>query len=334
VTPVRVLHINDVAGVAGAAVQQARAAGLDWSLWPLPAVRGAPVPGKVYRRTRARVRFHPAGRAADVLHVHYGLFGYYAWSVRRPYLLHLHGTDLRDNLASPVLRPLVRRAIQRAGAVVYSTPDMAQATIALRSDAVWLPAPLPPELCAIASAGPPESAAPTPVTGRPGRPLTVVFASRGDPVKGLDVLLQAAAELRRDLPAADLVGVDWGMGAAAARRAGVRLVPLLPASGFRRLLAGADVVLGQQSSGSLGVAELESMALGRPLVVRFTQQGAYGEDAPLWNTAGISAARAVAEVLADPAAAAVRAERGREWAVRHHGPRRFVERCLELYRAL
>ncbi|HET8590966.1 MAG TPA: glycosyltransferase [Nakamurella sp.] len=356
-TRVRVLHVNDVAGVAGAAVQQAVASGLDWALWPLPAVRGAPVPVKAYRRARDLVRFHPAGRAADVLHVHYGLFGYYAWSVRRPYLLHLHGTDLRDNLASPLLRPLVRRAIRRAGAVAYSTPDMADATRALRPDAVWLPAPLPLELCVAGDGGParatddgterdPEGGAAGEagtvpgdpvagtVTGQPARPRTVVFASRWDPVKGLAVLLQTADQLRRDLPGADLVGVDWGTGAADARRAGVRLVPLMPAPAFRRMLAGADVVVGQQSSGSLGVAELEAMALGRPLVARFTHRDAYGEDAPLWNTVAMSPSAAVAQVLADPPEAVVRAGRGRDWALRHHGPQQFVRRCLELYQGL
>ncbi len=319
------LHVNDVAGVASAAVQQATRQGLDWRLWPLPPIRGAALPAKIARRARDLARFRAAGRAAGLLHVHYGLFGYYAWTVRRPYLLHLHGTDVRGNLASPALRPLVLRAIRRAGAVAYSTPDLAAAVTALRPDAAWLPAPLPPALC--------DAAEPRSPSGPPTRPM-VVFASRWDPIKGLDVLLRTAARLRRERPDLDLVGVDWGTGADLAGAAGVRLLPLLPATEFHQVLAGADVVVGAQSGDLVTLSDLQAMALARPLVMRYTAGAAYGDAPDVWNTAEQDPVHAVLDALADPDGAARRARRSRDWALRHHHPRRFVQRCLELYDAV
>lgn len=323
---VQVLHVNDVAGVASAAVAQARVDDLPWRLWTLPPVRGAAMPVKLWRRARDLVRFHPAGRAADVLHVHYGLFGYYAWSVRRPYLLHLHGTDVRGNLRSRALRPLVLAAIRRAGAVVYSTPDLAAEVRALRPDATWLPAPLSPDVNAA-----PERA------GEPIRPTDaprIVFASRWDPVKGLDRQLALARDLRRSYPGADLVGIDWGTGASSAADAGVALRPMLPAAEFRALMAGADIVVGQLASGALGVADLEAMALGRPLIARFTHASDYGSQAPIWNTEEVDPVRAASLILSDPEAAVDRCVAARVWALEHHGAESFVRAALPIYQAL
>lgn len=345
VTPPRVVHVNDVAGVASAAVAEAAAEGLPWRLWPLPQVRGRWLGAKLWIRMRDVAHFRALGRSADIVHVHYGHFAYYAWSVRRPYLLHLHGTDVRVNVGSRGLGRLTRRAIHRAAAVVYSTPDMRDAVHALRPDATWLPAPLDPSVTAAeARYGPWQGPA------EPSRPL-IVFASRWDVVKGLDELLAAARALRLCYPEADLVGVDWGAGAADAAAAGVRLLSLLPAAEFRDLLAGADVVIGQLASGALGVADLTAMALGRPLVARFTEIEAYGGDAaPIWNTATTTPLEAVAEILnlaadgRDPDAAEAgdvpagqeavrqRCVAAADWARRHHGPGAFVTAATAIYR--
>lgn len=329
----RVVHVNDVAGVASAAIAQARADGLDWRLWPLPSVRGAPTAVKLARRARDVVRFHVDGRAADVLHVHYGMFAYYAWSVCRPYLLHLHGTDVRHNLGQRALGRLVRAGIRHAGIVAYSTPDLAAAVRELRPDAVWLPAPVSRDAVAL------RGTAPGP--GRRAREggaadlhSRIVFASRWDPVKGLDALLDTASRLRRADPDLRLIGVDWGSGAGAARRAGVELVPRMPPAEFRALLATADVVIGQLESGCFGVTDLEAMVMERPLVARFTADAAYGDRPPLWNSDECDPVDAVLAVVADPVAAHGRAVACAEWALRHHSPERFVSSATDLYRRL
>lgn len=319
-----VTHVNDVAGVGSAAVEQARADGLDWDLWPLPAVRDAAIPVKVGRRAADLVRFHPVGRRADVLHIHYGLFGYYAWTVRRPHVLHLHGTDVRSTIEHRALGPLVSRAVAKADRVVYSTPDLAAAVTAMRPDAVWLPAPLRPAVCREDEAAPMAGAA----TSRP----RVVFSSRWEAVKGLDRLLDTALRLRQVRPDLELIGVDWGAGAALAKDAGVELRPFLPGDEFHDLLASADVVVGQQSDHALVVvADLEAMALRRPVVARYTAERFYGDEAPVYNTVDVDPVDAVLEVLADPASAAVRGNAGREWALRHHSAERFVRSVSEIY---
>lgn len=325
----RVVHVNDVAGVASAAIAQARLDGLPWRLWPLPAVRGAAMPVKVWRRSVDLARFTAAARTADVLHVHFGHFAYYAWAARRPYLLHLHGTDVRANLHRRGLGELTSAAIRRAGAVVYSTPDLAEAVTALRPDAVWLPAPIAPGL-GDAAAG----AAGTATAGDHPAVPRVVFASRWDAVKGLEEQIALAQEIHRWRPDVELVGVDWGTGTEDARSAGVRLVAKLPAERFRALLESADVVIGQLASGALGVTDLEAMAIGRPLVARFTQRAAYGSEPQLWNTEDASALACVEEILGASTSWGSRLAAARAWTLDHHGAQRFVHALLPLYTSI
>lgn len=338
----RVLHVNDVAGVASAAVAQALREGLPWRLWPLPAVRGSAPVVKVARRACDLAAFRPVGRSADVLHVHYGLFGYYAWSVRRPYVLHLHGTDVRGNLRSRALRPLVLTAIRHAGAVAYSTPDLAAAVRSIRPDAVWLPAPLHPDVdgatpgavgadadLRVGAGG--VAGAGLHTAADPRQAPRIVFASRFDPVKGLDRQVELARDIRARYPDADMVGIDWGSGARRIESAGVRLCPLLPPATFRALLAGANVVIGQLASGALGVADLEAMALGRPLIARFAQADAYGAAPDIWNTDEVTPMAALQAILADPRGAAARSAAARDWALQHHGAEEFVRAALTLY---
>ena len=82
------------------------------------------------------------------------------------------------------------------------------------------------------------------------------------------------------------------------------------------------------------MSDLEALALGRPLVAKFTAQEAYGDEPPLWNTAEIDPLFAVQSILGDPAAAGQRAKAGREWVMRHHSPSGFVDRLVPIYEAI
>lgn len=257
--PPRVLHVNDCAGVAANLVRAARARGYAWRhLRPEQVRPTGPTPAGV-----GRARWLPfvARRAAElarseVVHVHY------ATSVplitafpmpRRPYLLHLHGTDIRELWTAPATRELIRRAVDGASHVYYTNLDTAENARSARDDAEFMPALVDP-------AGLPS--------WRPGSGTgpTVVFASRWGPEKGAALMMEVAAELRRAVPEARLVGLDWGPHAAEARSTGVDLVARMRHLEYLDLLAGADVVVGQ-ATGLLGVSELEAMGIGVPVAM-------------------------------------------------------------------
>ena len=320
-----VVHVNDIARVGPTLVDAAVRRGLDWRFHPLPDSRE--VTGATLARARLAdlVRTRARLPRDAVLHVHYGAYGYYGVHRRAPVVLHFHGSDLRVDLRSRLAGPVVRAASHSADALLASTPDLVPEIEAeLGRRPLWLPAPVAADLLDGEPPGPPQG----------GHPR-VLFLVRWDPVKGAGLLAEAAQQLIATTDA-DVVGIGWGRQVGLAHGAGVRLLPLQPPAALRELVSSSAVVVGQQLAGALGVSELEALALCRPLVTHFTQEEAYGSAPPLWE-GGRSAegvAEAVRSLLADPAAAEVRAARGRAWVARHHHPDVLVDRLLDLYSTL
>jgi glycosyltransferase involved in cell wall biosynthesis len=321
----RVLHVNDCARVAHNLVTAARSRGYRWRHLPPAAVRpSGPTPSGI-----RRVRWLPyvlRRRAeltrAQVAHVHYATsvpLVTAASMPRRPYFLHLHGTDIREQWAAPGTRDLVRRAVDGAAGVYYTNLDTAENARAARPDAEFMPAFV--------------DAANLPAW-RPGAgpAPTVVFASRWGPEKGAARMIDVAGALRAAVPAVRLVGLDWGPLAAQARAAGVQLVGPLPHDRYLELLAGADLVVGQ-ATGLLGVSELEALAIGAPLAMPGTPwRYPDGAAPPVVAGGPAEVAEQARDVLADPVAAAARLG-GREWARANFVAERYVDALERRYAA-
>ena len=317
-----VLHFNDCAFVALNLVRAARRAGLRWGYLPPDKVRPARTPGGGLDRVRYvpyLARRARALRRADVVHVHYGT------SVRlvrerlmprRPYLLHLHGTDIREQADDPRYREEIARAIDGAERVYYTNLDTAARALAARPDAQYMPAFVD-------------------VTGLPrwqpgGR--RVVFASRWSPAKGAAVMLELAARLREVLPAdVRLQGLDWGEAAGAAAAAGVELLPRMAHAEYLQALASADVVIGQANT-VLGVSEHEAMALGAPLVVPSHVLTHPDGGLPPVLAGGVEeSVEHVLEALRDPKAVSERLG-APAWVREHYTADPYVGRLQEVYR--
>ena len=321
----RVLHVNDCARVAHNLVTAAHERGYRWRHLPPAAVRPpGPTPTGA-----GRVRWLPyvlRRRAeltrAQVAHVHYATsvpLVTAASMPRRPYFLHLHGTDIREQWAAPATRDLVRRAVDGAVGVFYTNLDTAENARAARPDAEFMPAFV--DAAHLPAWRPGSAPAPT-----------VVFASRWGPEKGAARMLDVAGVLRAAVPSARLVGLDWGPLAGEARAAGVELVGPLPHRGYLELLAGADLVVGQ-ATGLLGVSELEALAIGAPLAMpgapwRYPDGGL----PPVIAGAPGEVAEQAREVLEDPVAAAGRLG-GRGWARENFVADRYVEELERRYAA-
>ena len=290
-------------------------------------------PGRTWSGPVAKVRRAGLGAAwlsrlaarasrVDLLHVHFATVHQHTRLVPRRFVLHCHGSDVRTLQYDPRYTAIIHRALAGAEAVFYSTPDLAEHTLPHRPDAVYLPVP-------IDTAALPAWA---PTTGPP----QVLFSSRWDDSKGLDSQLAIAGALVKAMHGTDteVVGLDWGPAAAAAREAGVRLIPRREHAGYLRLLAGAHVVVGQ-ASGILAASELEALGIGVPLVMT-ADHALYGSTPPPVldaTTRPDDVVQAAVEALADPTRAAQQHD-GPAWVQRHHGVGPAVDRVLEVYRSL
>lgn len=315
---VRVLHVHDAAMVASNLVDVARELGHPWSRVDIPWYYRRDWNGLAGRLVRI-MRRHVwdadlaiRSQAVDVVHLHTGQLSLHTRWLRSPWLLHLHGTDIRTNQYLPRWERTIRYGVERAHAVVYSTPDLREHVERLTDRAVYLPVTVRLDQ------------APTwrPVEQR------IVFSSRWDSVKGAAQQIQVARELRRLAPDAEILGLDWGSETAEAEAAGVVLVPRMDYNTYRSWLASASVVVGQMHS-ILAASELEALAIGVPLF-----GGASPEFYPglvhLSGTAPEEIAAAAVSALADPQGAS-ELQKGREYIAAVHDARNGVESLLRLY---
>ncbi|MBP2364687.1 glycosyltransferase [Pseudonocardia parietis] len=314
-----VLHVNDAAFTAARMTTEAHRRGLEWDLLP----KAAPAqqwPGVSGRLRRAMIGGRWVARLAvkawrhDIVHVHSASTVAHSRLGAPRYVVHCHGTDVRTAQYDPRRGPAVVRALERAEAVLYSTPDLAEHVLQHRPDAVYLPVPI--DVDAVPGWYP-----------APGRPR-IVFASRWSRDKGVEVQLAVARDLAARMgDRVDLVGLDWGSCTADAAASGVRLVPRTGHSDYLGLLAGASVVVGQ-SAGILAASELEALAAGAPVVVPVPLP--LYENPPVLAVAASDAADAVAAVLDgdhghDPVGV-------RRWTRDTHGVVQAVDSVQEVHR--
>lgn len=342
----RVLHINDAAFTAATLLDEAHARGLPWTFLPI-ATAGQPGVARPVRRVARgaawAARLAAAAARADLLHVHVGSVVRHTGWVRRPYVLHLHGTDARSHQYEPAMGPVIRRAMEGAAKLLYSTPDLA----AHVPGGEFFPAPI---------SGLPQ--------WQPASRPRIVFTSRWSQVKGLPVQLAAVRHLNRMVGGeVELVGLDWGEGAPAAAAAGVRLVRKLPHAEFRELLASAHVAIGQPT-GMLAVSELEALGIGVPTaaplhpvwfadaypslppVLGGTDLGgrqvlppqdpgapdAVALSAAQADELGEALAKVAVSALADVAPGGTAAQQRQAWIQTHHGAGPAVDRLIHIYR--
>ena len=320
----KVLHFNDCAFVGATLVAQARAQDLPWRHL---------VPSQVRPRSVPRGPFAPLAYApyvlrrirevggSEIVHVHYGTSAHLLRQrgvPRRPYVLSLHGTDIRTQWHDPRYHDELRRAIDGAATVLYTNLDTAETAIAARHDALHLPQ-------AVSSQGLPVWQP----RGARGR-ARIVFAPRWSSDKGVEEQLQLAHRLRGALRDVELIGLNWGPGAGRAADLGVRLVPTAPHDDYLALLATADVVIGQADL-ILSVSDFEAMLIGAPVAaIGHRIPSADGTTPP---TLGGSIDDVVDQIVAavqDPLAAAERLD-ARRWVRAHHDPQLLVEFLLQVY---
>lgn len=370
----RVLHLNDCAFVGANIIAAAARAGHTWRMLPDPWAKlrpGETVPTKAAEVTALRRRWIAQARA-QVVHVHYGRTArlvFLPFMPPRPYVLHLHGTDIRTLWKDPAHHDRIQTAIDRAQHVFYTTRDLEDNATSARADAEYMPVFVDlAQLPAWAPArhekqeqqqrkeqerseehqqrqeqhpreGNQQSEEHQEKTGQQKnagrnpekRGRRVVFASRWDPSKGAEGMVRLAARLRKELPAdVDLVGLDWGVMAPEAAAAGVRLTDKMDHATYLNFLAESDLAIAQTNT-VLGVSEVEAMGIGVPLAgLGEHLPGPDGNPIPMLDGTLDDVVDQVLAAVADPEATA-RTLAPRDWVARNHTADPYIPHLLDVY---
>lgn len=281
----RVLHVNDCAGVAKNLIAGLKFNGIQAELFQ-PTV-GTYRAGKIKRAllpiTRTlealRLRYYVRRNHIDIIHIHYATFAYMALITRLPYLLHCHGSDVNKDLNRPGLRNIAALGIRKSEKVFYSTPALYQPLTPLRSDAVFLPNPIDTSLF-------------TPGSKMiENKPLRILSISKLDDFKGIPDILKTIELVWQVRPEIEFGLMGFG-------NRFIEAEPFIKIYGGKKnlilhsplshdkmpdLIRTYDIILGHQSARLpvLNVSELEAMACAKPVVCSFRFPKSYPEPPPI-----------------------------------------------------
>ena len=251
-----------------------------------------------------------ASRDADLVHAHWLPTGLVALAAGRPFVLHLHGSDV-DVVARHAPR-LARLLVRRARLVICVSRALADAAHALGAAAVRVI----PNGVAV-----PES------VGNEADPPEILFAGRLSAEKGILELLQAADGMRL------VVAGDGPL-----RPRVPHALGFVPADRLKRLYERAAVVACPSRREGFGVVCAEAMAYGRPVVASavgglrdLVVDGETGLLVPPGDVGAL--ARALRGLLNDPPLRARLGAAARERAVRELSWDRVVDLTIDAYEA-
>jgi glycosyltransferase involved in cell wall biosynthesis len=266
--------------------------------------RAALVPAFMAAYSRAARR---AAADADLVHAHWLPSGLAARATGRPYLVQLWGTDVELARRAPWL---ARPTLRRAEAVIAPSTALAEEAERLGAERIEV-VPSGVEL--------PEA------VGEEADPPAVLYAGRLSPEKGILELVEAAHGLNLlvagDGPLRDRVPMAQGF---------------LPPEELASLYAGAAIVACPSHREGFGVACLEAMAHGRPVVASavggLRDLVLDGETGILVPPGDVPALRAALErLLADPGLRRRMGEAGRRRAAERFSWDAVTARTLEVY---
>lgn len=303
------------------------------------------------------------GPRPDLLHGHYWLSGWVGkrlasrWGVPLVQTFHTLGVLKNAHLApgdqpEPPLRLVAEAAVARAadrvtvltcgeGAVLHRAYGLSGARLQVVPAGVDLSRFSPDGVRAAGTTG----------TRRdPGRPPTLLFVGRLQPLKGPDLAVRTLAEVRRHVPDAVLriVGGTSGTGGGATDPAGLRALaadlgvadavtidPAVDQAALAAVYRGADVLLAPSRSETFGLVALEAQACGLPVVAADVPglEAVVGGGVLVRGHDPVDHAAAVVRVLTDPVAAAEMGRLGVRVAGRATWDR-SVDRLLDVYGAV
>jgi glycosyltransferase involved in cell wall biosynthesis len=287
---------------------------------------------------------------SDLCHIH-GLWNVPEWSASRlarahsvPYVLSPRGmlqpaARRRGRWRKQVAFQLLERANLRGADLLHATSDVEGE--ALRSLGLQVPVVVVPngvDVVAAAAAAPGFRAR----LGIPRDAFVIVFLGRVHPIKRLDLLAQAFASVREPHPAAHLViaGPDESgylatvMRQLTAHAGFVHAVDTLGEDDKWALLGDANALVQCSDSESFGLAVVEGMAAGLPVVVTRTCPWPEIEarECGVWVEQSADAiAAAIRRLAADPTRAAAMGARGAAFARERYGWEAIGHRMAECY---
>jgi glycosyltransferase involved in cell wall biosynthesis len=259
----------------------------------------------------------------DVYHAHYLLQDCYiaARLGKKPLIGHAHGSDLRASLKHAVWGRIVRHNLKHCHKILVSTPDILSLAKQYREEAEYLPNPVDAELFYT-----------KPIVQKGEKKRVLIASDSNWSVKGTDITIKALSKIRDEVEVSIIQhGIDFEKTKALAYSLGLSLkvLPRVPHEKLNEYYWEADVIIDRFAIGSLGMASLEAIACGRPVLSWVSSEYPENRDFPLRD---LREEEAIANVIIDLPSDLW--EREYRFLKKHHDVKNIESRLLSIYEEL
>jgi len=324
-------NINEIASIyANDLVRRGHAVtvyepNLRGGLAPLP-VKLALMPERIFGLRHIIGSLNP--NHYDIVHIHWASYGAIGLVSRLPFIVHCHGTDVRDRLNQPFFRQGLSLLLKRAAAVLCITPDLLPIVREVRPDVIFAPGPVDTMQFAPNGIKPqrlPDS-------------WTILLFACLDPDKGTETAIQGIVRFVDRHPGVHVKLLDCGRLKERYRRDyGKRFefIPLVAPNEVPHLIQEADVVVGQFLAGAMGLSELQAMSCAKPVIASFLYDEAYPTPPPLYKATSPEEVDNHLENLFQHREEAIAlGNKARDWVISYHDKKALVAQLETLYESI
>lgn len=330
----RILYVNNINQVAEVYTHELHRRGHCTELFQPSLIGGfAPLPIKLALmpvRVIDMRRIHGKLNAKhfDIIHIHWASYGMLGLLSNVPFIVHCHGSDVRERLKQPFFRPALTSILHRAATVMCITPDLLPVVQSVRPDVIFSPAPIDTDRFAPGERGQSLSE----------RPWTILLFARLDPEKGVDIAMQGIVRFVHRHMNVRVQLLDWGPLRTKYRQlygARFEFLPLVAPDKVRSLIHPADVIVGQFALGALGLSELQAMSCAKPVIASFCYEDAYTSPPPLCRASNAEEVDEHLEnIFQHPEVGIAVGRKAREWVIKNHRYQSLAANLEALYRTI
>jgi glycosyltransferase involved in cell wall biosynthesis len=255
-----------------------------------------------------------------LFHIHYAFFGIYGILLNKEYILHCHGTDLRNNMFNKY-KLLTYLSLKYAKVILYATPDLKQyIPDEFKSKSYFLPNPILTDTF-------------KPILSNITNKKEVFFISKMDKTKGIEKFQKIIDYLESNDKISKITLFNYGNEKIDYMFYGTKIDYLnkILYSEMPKIISNYDIIIGQLELGAIGMSELEALSSGKCVVSYFKYEKFYPTSIPIINSNNVDyIIKELDKCLNNYSLIEDYGSMGRKWIVNNHNVDNITSKFIDI----
>lgn len=307
----KVLVINNIANTSPGIIRAYEEIGISACLVEMPKRK---VKTKKLRHlidtAIATIRLASECKKFDFVHVNYAYFGIIPILAKKEFIIHCHGSDLREKNR---LKKITHASLNLSKRILYSTPDLIDHIPKKHHHkSFFAPNVIDTEIFKS-----------LPQKNQVKKKYRIFCISKLDKTKGNSETEKALKELFKNPKIEKISIFNFGnskeKNITKIKNKKLNKINKISHDKMSDLINDHDIIIGQNKIGAIGMSELESMSCGKPTLAYFKYHLFYSEDPPIIQTK--NSQQIISEInnlIENPKKISIIGKASREWVIKNH----------------